>query len=102
MIQPTKITKKEFIAALDNTAFIASVFNQPLEKILVAVEEAKELPCIYDVDYVEEKSNHLEIHLVGGGTSRRDFNGKNTYMLFGDLVIHISEQDGHTTTMINL
>ena len=102
MIQPIRITKKEFIVALDNTAFIASVFNQPLETVLVAVEEAKELPCIYDVDYVVEKSNHLEIHMAGGGTSRRDFKGKNTYMLFGDLVIHISEQDGHTTTMINL
>lgn len=98
----TKLTKAQFATMVVGTHFLYALHNKTLQEVKDHISEVKELPYIYKVEACKLRSKDFVMKTSKGENSFRDFYGKNEFIKYDDLLIHINIQHGHTTVFLNL
>ena len=99
----TKLTQKEYLDKLKTSnCFIQAVTTHPLEEVVQAVMNAKELPICHEYIKVEKRSKVFVFTRKDGSKCYRDFIGKNEYYSLDDLLLHVNVNGIYTYIFINL
>ena len=101
-----KLSKKQFAELLVNSGFHFCAHNKTLQEIIELtknIEDAKALDIIYTVESCQLRSNDFVMTVTGKSEKcYRDFHGKNTFVKYGDYLLHENINAEYVCTFINV
>ena len=97
-----KLTKKQYIGKLENTDFIACVWDKSIDEITKNLKRLKKSDYIYTVKQVQLRSKDIKIFRKDNDIcSYRDFYGANKYYIADNFLFHINIANDISCIFIN-